>query len=93
MSTDKTTPLITTLKDADESPESVEKKNFATKAKTFITKHKKPLIAAALLGTVVGVASLSGRGSNLSTDFPELELDAPEDVVYEGEIVEDTVVA
>jgi hypothetical protein len=70
-----------TLAETDESSTElvpVEKKSIPTRVRTFASKHKKPLIAAGLLGGLVAGAAWGGRKT-----APSIATAAPEDDTIE----------
>lgn len=85
-------PALSVATDENQQDDTETNPTRRQRAAAFIAKHKKPLIAAGLLGGVVGLASLSGRKSATVTVQSPLELD-----VYDPESVEtestDTVTA
>lgn len=61
----------------------VEKQSFIKKTGSFISKHKKPLIAAGLLSGLVGGAALLGRKTAPSNEEPTPD-DSIEIVEFDG---------
>ena len=59
--------------------EPSEKKSVVARAKSFVTKHKKPLIAVGLLGAVVGVSAMTGRQTT-STETLILEIEGDPEI-------------
>jgi len=76
--TDKTA-TVTALATEESNEQSVEKQSFVKKGVAFVKSHKKSTIAVGALVGLVGVAALTGRKTEPSTDYPEPSEEAMEE--------------